>query len=484
MGDVRRTRQRPLLLLMVLVLAGGACGTDRAESSSSDTVPERVQAMWRETAPWVAVGPPTPLLVPGHDLPASVRVEAIARPTTFGEPATSASAVPEPGAAAQTLYADPGSAAPWADGAVMVGRVPASDIEGFFNYGEGSAVQIQGRPGRVGQDGGLWFAAWSIPTCDVCDQEAFVIGHGLTRQDVLAIAESVRQEPTPQADPATLPAGLRSLGSAPGALGWVVTNPSSEELVMRTGDTEATLQVWSGDPRLYAHLAFWSRDQGPLGNQQRGWATVVDHGDDVIALTAGSVPAVDEAAALQAAAQGLVPGNDQEVEGALDEVIANLEPLESTRNLCWTDDGPWETFSGVVDDTRWGVTLMLTDGDSLISCDYARTASSAYAAEGGGGGKLGPVGQGGVRFAAGGSTGLDDGRSIQVVTGDVPATAVKVRVENGGRTVDVTPGEVGPAPGRRWFATAFLHDELTVGTRPKVTALDASGATVATGTSG
>ena len=344
---------------------------------------------------------------------------------------------------------------------------------------------IQGREGRVGQDRGMWFATWSIPTsCEVCEQEAFVIGHGLTRASVLAIAETVSQEPTPKADPATLPGGLRSMGSAALADGLVNAYRSAQEFVMRVGTTEATVRVWSGDPRLFAHLAFWSRDREQAQASEQGWSTFVDSGDDVVGVTAYAVPSEADADAVVAAARALVPGNDQAVDEAMANVVADLEPFESTRNLCEIGNGPWETFSGVIDDTRWGTTMMVADGVYFSECDSIWPATATHGTGGGTGTHLGPIGTDGVRFTGGGTNGSGGGRTVRIVTGDVPASAVTVHVECAGQTTEVKPGSTGPTPDRRWFATAFIVDGWNQGTRQEVTAVDASGATVATGSNG
>lgn len=445
--------------------------------------------MWRETTPWVTVDSPSPLLVPGSDVPESVRIEALERPADPLDPTSTGSVEPDTNAAAQTLYADPASAEPWADRAVMVGRLAASENEEFFNNGEGSPVTIQGSDGRVGQDHGQWWAAWTIPTtCEVCEQEAFVIGHDLTRDGVLAIAETVRQEPTPQANAATLPGGLQSLGSTPDSGGWI-QQPSPQRLVVKAGSTERSLNIWSGDPRLYAHLAFWFRDD-PSGPDHDLWP--IDLGENVVTFTpvlstsdpVPVEPSGTEAATLREAATALVPGDDAAVDAAVTLVVAGLEPIDTTQNLCDFGDGPWETFSGVVGDTRWGVTVMLTGSTAFMACHSDWPATSVpKGSVGSFGTTLPPIGAGGARVTSNGGT-TRNGQTLQTVTGDVPATAVRVRVERGGLVNEVVPGSTGPAPGRRWFATAFLLDGLGTGSRNEITAFDASGAVVATGSQG
>lgn len=467
-----------IVVIVVAVVAAGGWVVSREGSSAG--VPGRIQAMWRETAPWVAVGAQEPLLVPGPGMPTSVAVEAIVSPVSHGKTFRAGSGVPDLASAAQTLYADPESAEPWAARAVMVGRVPASDVEGTFNPGRGTAVVIQGREGRVGLDHGLWFASWSIPTCDVCDQEAFVMGYGLTRAGVLRIADSVRQQPTPRADVATLPAGLRPLGSLPGAQGTVITEPSAQQLVVRAGGTQASMTILSGDSRLYAHLAFWSRGGRPVESwRRRGWAVVVDRGDHVVDLTARSKPSATEAASFRAAALALVSGDDKAVEEARDRV--NLEPLSRTRNLCQGVEGPWKTFSGVIGTVRWAQTLVLINGEFLYSCHEVWTVDRAHAASGGGGHPLDDVAPGGVRLSGFGNSSLPDGRWLRIVAGDVPSPTVRVQVKVGDQTVDATPEGIGPAPDRRWFATAFVWDGVDTGGQIGVSAFDASGATVAIG---
>lgn len=271
--------------LAVLALAGVvACSSGGSPGATPTTLPPQVAAMWSATGPWLAVAPPKATYVPGPDTPSAARITALVRRADRA-PDSNARAVPEPQDAAETLYADPTSPEPWADRAVMVGRVAGSDVEGMFAPREGTeAAIIQGKKGRVGRYGKLWFASWPIPTCDVCDQDAFVIGYGLTKARVLAIAQTVRQEPAPHAAKAALPDGLASLGSAPVAQGSVSVGVWPSELAMTAGDATATFQVWSGDPRLYAHLAFWSVDGKPIESWRRSWADVVQHGEVTVTI--------------------------------------------------------------------------------------------------------------------------------------------------------------------------------------------------------
>lgn len=160
LGVLSRTQVRRVTgAIALVVLAASGCGQPTDADERTSPVPARVRAMWDETAPWVDAAAPDPLLVPGPNLPASVEVTAIQRPTSYAEPHQ-----PPPGAApldaATTLYADPTSSEPWADRAVVVGRVRASEAdEGAFLFDEGTDVRIQGREGRVGRFRGLWFAA-------------------------------------------------------------------------------------------------------------------------------------------------------------------------------------------------------------------------------------------------------------------------------------------------------------------------------------
>ncbi|MBS1848010.1 MAG: hypothetical protein JST73_06995, partial [Actinobacteria bacterium] len=323
--DTRVSARRAVVVAFAVLATVGlvACTSAAKHGATSTTLPPTVAAMWAQTGPWVAVAPPTATYVPGPDTPRSVRIEALIQRGSSA-PGTTVSKVPEAEDAAQTLYADPTVAEPWADRAVMVGRVAASDIDGVFGPSKGTtAVTIQGAKGRVGRYGDLWFATWPIKVpssyCIACDQAAFVIGHGLTRERVLAIARTVRQQPTPHAAATALPVGLRSMGSAPGSQGDVSVGVQPQELVMRSGATPATFQVWSGDPRLYAHLAFWASDGKPVETWRRGWTRLVQRGGVTVIVSDSerSDPPARDVQALRAAAGALVPGDAAVVKAAL-----------------------------------------------------------------------------------------------------------------------------------------------------------------------
>jgi hypothetical protein len=477
--------------LAVLGLCGMVGCSSAAEPNATPTaLPPQVAAMWAEHRTWVNVAPPTDTYVPGPDTPRSVRIEALMLHGT----SDSASAFhARPGAldAAQTLYADPTSPEPWADRAVMVGRVAGSDTDGMFApFKDSAAATIQGSKGHVGRDGDLWFASWPIPTptCEVCDQEGFVIGHGLTKARVLAIAETVDQKPAPHADEATLPEGLQVMGSAPGAQGSMSVGVLPEELAMRSGDTTATFQIWSGDPRLYAHLAFWANNGKPIETWRRGWTQLVRQDDLTVLISndTDSDPPEGDVDALRAAAAALVPGDAAAVKIALADAVKNLEPLPDDRNLCeggLGEHGVWTTLSGVVAELRWGLTLQVANGIADY-CDDLWFAASGGGPSGGGGGALGRVPSGGVRFAGTGTTGTGDGNWVTLVAGDVPDSAVRVVVTSGGQSTEAELAGVGPEPGRRWFAAAFLSAKMSRLNTADVVAYDTAGDPVATGTQG
>ncbi len=480
-------RRLALVIAMVAVGCLVACGEETGSVATPTTLPDRVAAMWAEESPWVAVAPAEDLYVPGPDLPARVRVEALTQRGAV-PPDAEIQPVPGPEDAAQTLYADPTLAEPWAERAVMVGRVAGSDIEGSFAPREATtAVTIQGTEGRVGRHGDLWYAAWPIPTCDVCTQEAFVIGYGLTREGVLAIAETVRQHPVPQADPATLPDGLEALGSAPGTQGSPTVDVWPQAVVMRAGQAVAQFQIWSGDRRLYAHLAFWSPDGEPIQTWRRGWMDVVEHGEVTIAISStleSPDPPEGDVETLLEAAAALVPGDAAAVDAALAAAAENLAPLDGDRNLCEGVrgvEGRWATLSGVVDHLRWGLTLQVVDGTFAYCNDLWFTTSGGGPASAGGG-PLGPVPAEGVRFADVGTTVHAEGSSATLVAGDVPDSAVRVVATMNGISTEAELAEVGPEPGRHWFAAAFPSGR-TSGTI-EVVAHDQAGAPVASGTAG
>ncbi len=477
--------------LATLAIAGlVACSGDGSSSASPTTLPPQVAAMWSATGQWLAVAPPKATYVPGPDTPSSARLTALVRRANPGSD-HDARAVPGPRDAAETLYADPTSAEPWADRAVMVGRVAGSDVEGMFAPRNGTvAATIQGKKGRVGHDGKVWFASWPIPTCDVCDQEAFVIGHGLTKARVLAIAETVSQKPAPHAKAATLPDGLKSLGSAPIAQGTVSVGVQPQELAMTAGNATATFQVWSGDPRLYAHLAFWSLNGKPIESWRPGWADVVQHGKVTVTIAGtpdSPEPSPAEQDALRRAAAALVPGDAAAVKAAVADAVKNLKPLPADRNLCagsGLTSNNWATLSGVVGKLRWGLTLEAGKG-FINSCDGFWFATSGAVPGGDGGGPLEPVPPGGVRFANVGTTGSGgDEPWIRTVAGDVPDSAVRVVVTVDGKPTEAKLSDVGPEPARRWFATAVPSDQMNMAGKVDVVAYDQAGNQVAAGTGG
>lgn len=304
-----------------------------------------------------------------------------------------------------------------------------------------------------------------------------MIGRGLTRDRVLALAGAVRQSSRPSVDEALLPAGLRALGSLPGAAGSVVTRPWAQRLTVRVGDTDAHLAIWTGDPRLYAHLAFWGTSGPPLV-RRAGWHGVVDRGDQVVVIDTSDPISPDDAQALVAAARSLVPGDDAAVERALDDVAGRMEPVPATRNLCGSAPGTWVTLSGVADRTVWAVTLSASAG-SYWTCERLTTADGRDL-DSAGGGPSSPTAPDEIRFTSG-HTSVGGGPSFHVVHGDVPAAAVRVKVESGGNAVDALLADRGPEPGRRWFAIAII--EATPMSKAQVTAYDAAGSVVASGTS-
>jgi hypothetical protein len=188
--------------------------------------------------------------------------------------------------------------------------------------------------------------------------------------------------------------------------------------------------------------------------------------------------------ALVGAATALVPGDAAAVDAALNDAVENLEPLPSDRSLCEgsnDDDRGWTTLSGVVEKLRWGLTLQVTEY-GVNYCDDLWFADSAGGPSGGGGGPLGPVPPNGVRFSGTGSTGQGDGTWVAMVAGDVPDSAVRVVATMGEQSTEAELADVGPEPGRRWFATAFLSDRMM--STVDVVAYDEAGNPVASGTQG
>ena len=75
--------------------------------------------------------------------------------------------------------------------------------------------------------------------------------------------------------------------------------------------------------------------------------------------------------------------------------------------------------------------------------------------------------------------GSGDEPLVRMVAGDVPDSSVRVVVAIGDASVDADLAEVGPEPGRLWFATAFFVDSALGAF--DVVAYDAAGNPVATG---
>lgn len=485
----RAVRAVATVVVILAMVGASACTSGGGSTAAPGALPTEVRAMWAATSPWVSVTRPKTTYVPGPQTPRSVKIEALIQHKNSGSDIP-ANAVPKPEDAAETLYADPTSATPWADRAVMVGRVAGSDSDGRFVPAKVSTpATIQGAKGRVGHFGDLWFASWPIPSCDVCDQDAFVIGYGLTKASVLAIAETVRQTPTPRADVKTLPAGLKVLGSMPGAQGFVTPGVWPQELAMRAGDVTATFDVWSSDPRLYAHLAFWSHDGKPIETWRRYWMDVVRHGDVTVIMTStpdDPMPSKADAKALSDAARSLVPGDAAAADAAIADAVANLRPIPADRNLCAAmgqNEGTWATLSGVVGQLRWAVTLTASAG-AVNSCEDLWFATEGGGPTGGGGGPLDPVPPGGVRLTNGGTTGSAGGHWSLMIAGDVPESAARVVVTAGGTSADAELSKIGPDPGRRWFAAAFVSQQMNMLVKPEVVAYDEAGNQIATGSQG
>lgn len=315
----RRHRWAAVVVVAGLTVGGVACSGDDGPAPQSALV----ESMWTQDDPVVSADSPDPLVLPGPDLPDDVVLVDVARPAS---PAPGSPDPLDPSGAAQTLYADPDASRPEAGPMLVVGRTQATDTGGTLVLVEddtgggdpgGEAVDV-GHPDatRVEVDG-LVVVRWPLPVDYACCHQGFVAGRGVDIDEVMAAARAADVEAPRPSVPEEERSGLASLGTVAAEVryfpGW---SAYPERLRVSHDGGQAELRVHRGDPRMLAHVRFWSPDgdvPSPFPTLHR--VTILDDGTIVHATaTTDDVAAVESI--VDEAMASLVPATDAEIDAA------------------------------------------------------------------------------------------------------------------------------------------------------------------------
>jgi hypothetical protein len=380
---------------------------------------------------------------------------------------------------AETLWADPSLADPTAGREVLVGRTYANDDDLNVSY-SGTTVRVGGHAATLTHVGPLWVVSWDVATGDCpCHQTAVVVGRNMTRASVVALAAVARPTASRPALPAaSLPKGLRSLGSVP-QLAPIDGSPVGERIEIGLGADTVDYSVVGTDPRLAAHAAFWVGRARPLTFQHaRTFAgvTIVDG----LVVTESQVSSSDaqivSAAQARRGAAALVRASRAQADAA---VASSLTRPAGPEDQC--DTSPSGAVI-VLHPTGGRMVLGLSAKGSLVQvCDDIETSDEHL----GGGESGGPIGpQTAIRIDSVVHEGLADGKAFSIFAGDIDASVTRLTVsQTGVEPFDIVVSRAGPSNGRRWFAAAARV--LTVArTAPVVTGYDGEGRVVETTANG
>lgn len=453
---------------LAVVLAGSvACGTERAERGDAERI-------WQQSDPWVRVGAPDPLLLPGSDPPAGTILASLTLPQEPALPATGAAD------SAQTLWADPDEDDPLDGPALLVGRTSIADEGDFLR--EGRPFDLAGRPARLEHRGPVTIISWrlDVPSevCIECEQSAVVAGRGLSESEVTAAARAAQpSELRPTTDPGAVPAGLRSLGTMPGMGQDQRWYELWEQLHLYSSGDRFRVRMVGGDPRLLPHLRFWVDAGRSLAVPDPLHADVIAVGDRVAIVEQLSGRRPDDG--LETFIASFTDASEDEARAARRRVIER--PADAADECSEGVTGEVKTvttFAGALDDVRWSLTVS-GDDRGMAWCYLFDRGSARDVATGGGGGSPArpPAEPSSVRILEGVTEHAIGEQPITLVLGDAPAGATRVAVAMPGNgVVDAQLADVGPASDRRWFAIAIrLEAELPGGSQSTAVAYDAAG---------
>lgn len=447
---------RTAAVLLALVVPGVACSSGAATPDPPQAAPRDavVEAMWAVEGDEVEVLPLDRPYLPATALPDGVVLTDLGRSDDGEHRDLPPDPLDDPTRGAQTLYADPEAPDPARGRSLVVGRTTATDVaEGIVAPG-GEAADLHGVEGRIIRAGDLWVAAWPLPhteECTACDQEGFVAGRGLDRDQVLAAARGAQVGGRRPALPVDLRPGLEPLGTVAGSGVHVPSwAPPPQHLTFRVGDAEVRLTVLRADPRLVAHLEVWASD-GRFASLDTSLWRAEALGDGVV-VQVGSSGTVDppSEATVDGILAALRPADPDDVAAAQARLLASVPLAPCDIELGGAADPTQAHLFGTAGEARWVIGMSFARG-TVSTCETIARVGTRPSSGGGGG--PGALGDDPVEVVSRGVVGTGDGRSYRVTVGHVPDVVARVAVA----VVDLEPvdaalADTGPVPGRRWFA--------------------------------
>lgn len=383
-----------------------------------------------------------------------------------------------------TLYGDP-SLVDTLDGPVLlVGSSDGSAVIGGPPVGAPGERRVDLGDHKEGWLVHVGDRAWvGIEQTDSQDYVQFVVGRGISDEQLIRAATSADfSTDTATLAPDAVPAGLEALIAGEPPDGPYLYGG---EMLRWRGDPyiNVYLHAVRADPRLAALWGFWADDSG--GTMVRGQPGSVGDmpgiglledargrvwAEDGMVLSVVASGASEEL--IDRVVAGLRVGTDAEIEA----IRAGLLEREPTAEDAGCTPGAL-VVSAIEGDFRWAFGL---DPDAAFSCTALISAAQPPTGVSGSF-ELVPLGQ--VSATTGGFGGGPDDISYTIVGGVAPPGTARVVIAGpGGMTLDAVLTATGPRPGERLFGQLF--QEVGYGPQSginfRITAFDASGATVAT----
>lgn len=383
-----------------------------------------------------------------------------------------------------TLYGDP-TFDDTLDGRVLlVGDSSGSAYLGGAPRGMPDERQLD--IGRLGgwltHDGARTYVGLEV---DEPDYAQFLIGRGLTDEEMIAVAETATFEGVARVDPGSLPDGMQPLiesGPGDGPFSYGTRGLFME---LSGPDARMLVDVVRADPRLAALWGFWTGDpegteiggmpgsDGTLGGtlMYAGERGVVWAEDGLVYAVAGTA-----GAPVDAVAAGLRPGTDAEFAATLQTQQDRVVTAEDLG--CPPGSG---VVSAVAGDMRWAFALGDGSGRNRNICWNALPLGQfPTGANGGDGFELAALGQI-SSYETGGN--VEAGSPISALIAGVapPGTTRLVLAPPGRPPVDAVLADGGPRPGEimwgQWLhgydniidpvlLTAYDEDGNVLDTRP------------------
>jgi hypothetical protein len=389
-------------------------------------------------------------MVPPESLPAGV---ILTQAELLGRPSRPRPAAPrsreEP---AETLYVDDDATDPDAGREVAVAHTYATDtIEDPADGGK--VASVGGRKARVakGVTDHDWLISWELhpPASCGCTQYAIVAGHGMTRDQVLGLAAKAAPGALrPTLPEAALPKGMRSLGTLVGNPYSIGTDVGGTRLTFDVHGVVAQVENYEGDPRLVAHMRFWTHVQPG--------STIVVGGDGgqvflIYLSTRTGGPYTGPPLDLAKLTASLHSATAADVDAAHRRALSR--PHDAADVCPYLTDVPPnpDYFAGYLHGIRWVVGLWPRAGgiDGCMSSIESESSGSR-----GGLTDLPAAGPAGIRIS-GVTVGGGFRHALGFVVGDAPAAATRVAVTAGELSGDAQVGTTGPVAGRKWFVAVF-----------------------------